>query len=323
MSRPDFISKQIIFIESNNKNKIKFKNSNLVLIDENNKILLQNSLYKIFIVFIYGEFSITSVLIKKAKKHSIYFSFLNYNLKSYFSITSDNKGNFLLRKKQYTFTNNFELSKHIVKDKIKNQLYLMKSLRYKTPKEKSNIEKINYYINKINFIKDSNELLGIEGSSSKIYFKTYFKNLDFKGRKPRCKTDIFNLLLDIGYYYLFNFIDANLELYGFDNFYGFYHKLFFQRKSLVCDIIEPFRVIIDRRIKKSYNLKQIDNNNFYFKNGQYHIKQKYNKKYSNIFLKEILLYKEKIFLYIQRYYRSFMKNKDINNYPNFYLEEIK
>ena len=199
----------------------------------------------------------------------------------------------------------------------------MKSLRYKTSKEKSNIEKINSYTNKVDLIKNSNELLGIGGSVSKIYFETYFKNLNFKGRKPRCKTDIFNLLLDIGYYYLFNFIDANLELYGFDNFYGFYHKLFFQRKSLVCDIIEPFRGIIDRRIRKSYNLKQIDNNNFYLKNGQYYIKQKYNKKYSNIFLKEILLYKEQIFIYIQKYYRSFMKNKKINNYPNFYLEEIK
>ena len=62
MSRPDFMSKQVIFIESNKKNKLRFRNSNLLLVDENNKILLQHSCHKIFLIFVYGEFSITSIL---------------------------------------------------------------------------------------------------------------------------------------------------------------------------------------------------------------------------------------------------------------------
>ena len=323
MSRPDFMSKQILFIESNHLNKLKFKNSNLVLVDENNKILLQHSLHKIFVVFIYGDYTITSVLLKKSKKHSISFIFLNYNLKSYLVVNPDNKGNFLLRKKQYINQNELELAKYVIKNKIQNQILLIESLRYKTPKEKISLNKIKFILNKVDFVKNSQELLGFEGTISKLYFEIYFKNLEFKGRKPRCKQDIFNLLLDIGYYYLFNFIDAILELYGFDTYYGFYHKLFFQRKSLVCDIIEPFRSIIDRRIKKSYNLKQINNDDFYFKNGQYYIKREFNKKYSEIFLKEILKYKESIFLYIQLYYRCFIKNKDINKYPIFNICDKK
>ena len=48
MSRPDFISKQIILIESSKGVKLKFKNSNLTLINkEDNKTLLQHSCHKI------------------------------------------------------------------------------------------------------------------------------------------------------------------------------------------------------------------------------------------------------------------------------------
>lgn len=323
LGRPDFMAKQVIFIESDKSKKMRFRNSNLILSDENNKIVLQHPCSKIFMVFVLGEFSITSVLIKNAKKNAIPLVFLNYSLKPYFSILPDNKGNFLLRKKQYTNTNDVEIAKHIITNKIKNQLILMNSLRYKTIKEKNSILKIKGLFKQINCVKNSQELLGIEGTASKLFFETYFKNLDFNGRRPRCKDDIFNLLLDIGYYYLFNFIEANLELYGFDTYYGFYHKLFFQRKSLICDLIEPFRCIIDRHIRKSFNLKQISKDDFYFNNGQFYVKNEFNKKYSELFLREILLNKENIFLYIQSYYRSFMKGRDIKSFPNFYIEATK
>ena len=176
--------------------------------------------------------------------------FLNYNLKPYFSIIPNNKGNFLLREKQYKNKNGFGIAKKIIFNKVSNQLSLMKSLRYKTLKEKEHIRSMNNFLEKIPFALTNNELLGLEGNASKLFFETYFKNMGFIGRKPRCKIDIYNLLFDIGYTYLFNFIEANLELYGFDTYYGVFHKLFYQRKSLVCDIIEPFRCIIDQRIRK-------------------------------------------------------------------------
>lgn len=323
MSRPDFMSKQLLFIDSDSSKKIKFRNSNLVVIDENNKTILQHSCHKIFLVFIYGEFSITSVLIKQAKKFSFPIIFLNFNLKMYYSVIPENKGNFLLRKKQYLDTNKLEVSKFLISNKVENQLNLMKSLRYKTPQEKISIDKMKFLISQVNNCSSNQEMLGIEGNASKLFFKVYFKNLDFKGRRPRAKEDIFNLLLDIGYHYLFNFVEANLELYGFDTYYGVHHTVFYQRKSLVCDIIEPFRCIIDRKIRKGFNLKQIDRDDFYEKNGQYFIKKECNKKYSKFFLKEILSFKEEIFVFIQSYYRNFIKENDISHYPKFTLEGRK
>ncbi len=319
LSRPDFMEKQVIVLDSDSSKKFKFKNHNMQLVNENNKIEFQHSCHKIFLVFIIGECSITSVLIKNFKKFSIPVIFLNYNLKPYFSIVPNNKGNFLLREKQYKNKNDFEIAKKIILNKVNNQLSLMKSLRYKTIKEKEYIKSIEYFLEKIPLALNNDELLGLEGNASKIFFETYFKNMGFIGRKPRCKIDIYNLLFDIGYTYLFNFIEANLELYGFYTYYGVFHKLFYQRKSLVCDIIEPFRCIIDQKIRKSYNLKQIDANDFGFKNGQFFVKINYNKKYSKLFLEEILIYKEKIFLYIQSYYRAFIREKPIETYPEFII----
>ena len=317
MSRPDFMAKQVLVLDSDNSKKFKFSNQNLQLIDENNKIEFQHPCCKIFLIFIVGEFSITSVLIKNFRKYGVPVIFLNYSLKCYFSISTENKGNFLLREKQYLNKTDFNIAKKLIENKIHNQLILMKSVRYKTVQEKEAVSSIENYIDKISTVSNSNELLGIEGNSSKLFFETYFKNMGFIGRKPRCKIDIYNVLLDIGYTYLFNFIEANLELYGFDTYYGVFHKLFYQRKSLVCDIMEPFRCIIDKRLRKSFNLKQINPEEFDFKNGQYFVKRDFNKKYTQIFLKEILLYKEEIFLFIQSYYRSFIREKQITS--EFYI----
>ncbi len=323
LSRPDFMEKQVIVLDSDSSKKFKFSNYNMQLINENNKIVFQHSCHKIFLVFIIGDCSITSVLIKNFKKFNIPVIFLNYNLKPYFSIVSNNKGNFLLREKQYKNKNDFGIAKKIILNKVNNQLSLMKSLRYKTIKEKESIKSISSFLIKIPLALTNNELLGLEGNASKLFFETYFKNMGFIGRKPRCKIDIYNLLFDIGYTYLFNFIEANLELYGFDTYYGVFHKLFYQRKSLVCDIIEPFRCVIDQKIRKSYNLKQINPEDFGFKNGQYFVKINCNKKYSKLFLEEILFYKEEIFLYIQSYYRVFIKDKKIEDYPEFKIGDKK
>jgi len=317
LSRPDFVEKQVIFIESNNTNKIKLKNSNLVVLGEENKTILQHPLSKIFLVFICGEFSITSVLLRNARRYGIKIVFLNHSLRPYFSVSQQNIGNFLLRKKQYHNDKELDMAKFVVKNKLLNQRALMNSLRYKTQKEKGSIRRMNYLLEDISTARDSSELLGIEGAAAKLYFSTYFKNMGFKKRTPRTKTDIINLLLDVGYYYLFNFIDANLEIYGFDTYCGFYHKFFFQRKSLVCDLVEPFRCIIDRRVRKSFNLKQINKNDFGFGNGQYFIKRSFNKKYSRLFLKEILKFKEEIFLFIQSFYRNFMKGHSVSEFPMF------
>ena len=121
----------------------------------------------------------------------------------------------------------------------------------------------------------------------------------------------------MGYTYLFNFIESHLRLYGFDLYLGIYHKQFYERKSLVCDLVEPFRCIIDKSIRKAYGLKQIDAADFFISNGQYILKYKKNEKYNHIFIGSIMEFREEIFKYIQQYYRSFIQSKAITEFPFF------
>ena len=58
-------------------------------------------------------------------------------------------------------------------------------------------------------------------------------------------------------------------------------------------------------------------------NGRYLLKWKKNPDYVNFLLQPIIENKREIFLYIQAYYRAFMKQKLINEYPVFVMGEKK
>lgn len=315
LSLPDFKEKQVVFIEAGSK-KISFRNDNLT-ITEDEKVTYQISCHKIFCVYIIGETSITSVFLQKAVYHGICIILLRKNFSVYAVIGSETEGNYLLRQKQYSW-NEMKMSIHFVVNKITNQLNLLTAKRNKTVEEKKAIEDIKKLIEKAREAHSSEELLGYEGNASKLFFASYFKPLKWRRRAPRTKYDIANTLLDIGYTYLFNFVEAHLRLYGFDVYYGFYHRLFYQRKSLVCDMQEPFRCLIDKALLKAHNLGQINEKDFSTKRGNYELKYKEARKYSEIFLKEIMAYKDDIFLYIQSFYRATMKESQ--EFPFFSIK---
>jgi CRISPR-associated protein Cas1 len=314
LTLPDFKQKQILFIQtdSNKENKIKFHNENIVFLKDD-KVENRISCHRVFSIFIIGNLSITTELIRQCVNFGISLFFLKQNFDLYASINSTADGNYLLRMKQYFLTEKeeLEISKNFVINKIKNQLSLLKSKNIK-------VENFNekLFFEKIKESKNNQNLLGIEGNFSKDFFKLYFKDFNWYARMPRVKPDITNFLLDVGYTYLFNFIDALLCLFGFDTYKGIYHKLFFQRKSLTCDVIEPFRAIIDREVLKMHNLKIINKEDFKVIDGKVCLSSyKYHQKYSIYFFEAIMKNKEEIYKYIQEFYRFLMNNK--NKFPYF------
>ena len=75
---------------------------------------------------------------------------------------------------------------------------------------------------------------------------------------------------------LFNIVDAILQVYGFDTYYGVFHKCFYMRKSLVCDLMEPIRPVVDYQVRKSINLGQCKENDFEVINNRWCLKYKSN-----------------------------------------------
>lgn len=318
LTLPDFVEKKIVIAFPKNGDKISFKNDNLLITDNFNHIKLQLSCYKLFALFIVGGFTLTSGLIEKSKKFGFSIIFFTYNFKVYSGMNFKMEGNTLLRKKQYTTERTTEIAKCIIINKIENQRNILKKMR--NPENAEGLIILNNSIMKLLRNEyDTYEIMGIEGIAAKVYFKRLFKEFDWKGRQPRVKRDKINLLLDIGYTVLFNFIEAILNIYGFDIYKGNLHKEFYQRKSLVCDMVEPFRPIIDYRIRKGYNLGQFNNYNFSVNNQQYSLDWKDSADFVNIILSELMEHKSMIFLYIQSYYRWFMKEKSIIEFPKAVL----
>lgn len=317
LTLPDLKEKQLLFIHSRGEvpTGIKLQNENIVF-TKNDKVINRVSCHKVFNVFVIGDLTITSRLIREGNRYGISFFFLKDNFETYASINAAAAGNYLLRMKQYDLLPEKELkiSKAFVKSKAGNQFTLLKS-RDKMGSFQKAMREIS---SRIDHAQDNQTLLGIEGEFSRNFFGHYFKKIDWRRRMPRIKPDVPNFLLDMGYTFLFNFVDSMLLLHGFDTYKGVYHKLFFQRKSLSCDLVEPFRCIIDKQVLKSYNLKQVDMNDFTVMNGKVALSFDKNQKYALIFTQTIMDYKEEIFSYVHDFYRFLMR--DSNPFPEFHIK---
>ncbi|QFJ54393.1 type V CRISPR-associated endonuclease Cas1 [Pseudobutyrivibrio xylanivorans] len=286
--------------------------------DSDGKVKYQHTCYRIFCVIVIGDCTITTGLLRRAKKYAFSICFMTYSLRMYSVIKAGLEGNNLLHKKQYEY-NGLGLARLIIYNKILNQRNTLNQIRKKTDYLKEGIALLDEYLERLSATDDwnRNTLLGIEGNAAKVYFPRVFENTKWKSRKPRIKFDYINSLLDIGYTILFNFIDCILNVYDFDVYQGVLHTNFYMRKSLVCDLMEPFRPIIDWRVRKGINLGQFKEEDFLVVSNQWQLEYKKSNVYSMIFLEDLLENKECIFLYLRSYYRAFMKGKDASEFPIF------
>lgn len=293
-----------------------FSNENIVVKTADGKVKFQCTCYRLFLIYAVGHWSITSAVLQKARKYGFFIAMMTPGFKLYSVIGADKDGNTLLKQKQYKY-DSLDIAKHITSNKINNQIAALKNIRCKSECVNEAICSLTEYRKNCDSVESLQQLLAYEGLSSKVYFKNHFNNILWQGRQPRLKHDIVNSVLDIGYTLLFAFIDAILSSYGFDTYKGVMHTQFYMRKSLVCDIVEPFRPIIDVQVKKSFNLKQIKDIDFLNTNKQYRLKWEKSSDYVQFLMEPIIKNKDEIFAYIQGYYRAFMKETDIENYPVF------
>ena len=92
------------------------------------------------------------------------------------------------------------------------------------------------------------------------------------------------------------------------------------RKSLNCDLVEPFRPLIDRQLRRAIGLRQLKEEDFILLNRQYRLRWESSAKYVQLLMAPILENRNRIFLYVQEYYRCFMKGLPPDSYPVFELE---
>jgi CRISPR-associated protein Cas1 len=168
-----------------------------------------------------------------------------------------------------------EIAKAILSTKIKNQIALLE-------KHGFDGHKLDYLVEKLSKIKGEKiddirpKLMGIESRCSKVYFghlKTLFP--DFLQAPKRVKYnagDPLNNLLNLSYEVLKGEVYRAVMYAHLDPYLGYLHSIQFTKPSLVCDIQEIFRGLIDEfLIGYSKNLNETD---FEDKNGRMFLKQK-------------------------------------------------
>lgn len=315
----DIEFRSIYVINCTTKRELRVSSGELLLEEiQEHKVLTKLPFQKILALFVIGHIHITTPLIEKCKKNNVALVVMKPSLRPVFYWSDAAEANFLLRMRQYEHCkDNISIARLLVKNKIDNHRQLLERTRKKDVLTKEAINSCSQYAQQAQQATDYNELMGIEGIAAKIFFKAYFKDADWRGRRPRIKADFLNATLDIGYTYLFNFIECFVRMFGFDLYVGVYHRLWFKRKSLVCDLMEPFRCIIDKTIRTAINRRQFSTKDYDVIKGEYRLKREMNKQYSKVFFDALVPYKAEIFKYVQSYYRCFMRRKDTSSYPKF------
>lgn len=129
---------------------------------------------------------------------------------------------------------------NIVKNKILNQTILLQKIN------SSNFKVLSNYVKEVIIGDKTNR----EGHAAKIYFKDLF------GKEfIRHNDDNINSALNYGYAILLSTINKEIVNNGCLTQLGIHHKNEFNEFNLTCDLIEPFRVIIDKFVYNNLDKK--------------------------------------------------------------------
>lgn len=319
----DLEYRTIFVINCIHERSLRVSNGELLLeeqVEESDKTktLTKLPFQKILALFVIGHIRITTPLIEKCQKFGVALVVMKASFRPVFFWANSAEANFLLHQRQYDYSKeDISIAKVLVENKIRNQKKALLDTRKKDELTTRSISDLDTCIDTILGIDDYNSLMGIEGVAAKSFFKAFYQDHDWHQRRPRTKCDALNATLDIGYTMLFNYIECYLRMFGFDLYVGVFHRMWFKRKSLVCDIMEPFRPIIDKTIRTAWNRKQFSEKDFIVSKGEYRLKYEKNGDYCKVFFDALIPYKADVFKYVQDYYRCFMGRKSVSQYPIF------
>lgn len=315
----DIEHRTIFVINCIKERNLRVMNGELLLEEaEEKRTLTKMPFQKILALFIIGHISVTTPLIEKCKKFGVALIVVKPNLRPVFYWSDSAEANFLLRRQQYLFAkDDLHVAKALLASKVQNQITLLRNTRRKDQLTEKAIADCTSSLNQILAEQDYQRLMGLEALASKAFFSAYFQDLHWKARCPRAKCDVLNVSLDIGYTILFNFVECYLRMFGFDLYVGVFHRLWFKRKSLVCDVMEPFRCIIDRAVRTAFHRKQFQEKDFKRDKGEWLLRRECSQDYYKVFVEALMPFKTELFRFIQAYYRAFMRKVSTNDYPQF------
>ena len=125
----------------------------------------------------------------------------------------------------------------IVAEKIRQQSVFLKEL-----KKMREADILDSYLTELSFYDSTNR----EGHAAKVYFNGVF-GMDF----TRSEENVINAALNYGYSLILSAFNREVSANGYLTQIGIFHDNVFNHYNLSCDLMEPFRIIVDRFVKSA------------------------------------------------------------------------
>ena len=235
--------------------------------------------------------NITFEAMRWLMKHNINLTLLNWNGQLLANVMPEQPKSGKLRIKQYQKyldgTDRFEIALKIVQTKVEQSLNLLEELskfyesvdfakiRKAAEKEDLFLLGIMKNIQNQNISKSIKQLMTYEGIIAGIYlenltaiFHQLYPEFNFTGRKNKSNSrnynssDEINALLNYGYAILESEVRKGINSVGLDYSIGFLHEINQSRTSLVYDVQELFRWLIDVSVIQLLEEKKIKKSDF-------------------------------------------------------------
>lgn len=123
----------------------------------------------------------------------------------------------------------------IVAEKIRKQADFLGEL-----KKNSEEALLRSYLTQIEPHDETNR----EGHAAKVYFNALF-GMDF----TRSEENVMNAALNYGYGIILSAFNREIVTQGYLTQLGIFHDNMFNHFNLSCDLMEPFRIMVDRKVK--------------------------------------------------------------------------
>lgn len=162
-----------------------------------------------------------------------------------------------------------------VRKKFENQIELLTRLRNsRTQKSAEITQYIDQLRNGIASLEQVNgtisdvrdTIMGIEGSGGRIYFSALSfimpDRYKFEGRTRNPAKDEFNALLNYSYGVLYSMVEKACIIAGLDPYVGIIHADHYNKKSMVFDLIENFRIWADETVINLFAGRKIKQEQF-------------------------------------------------------------
>jgi CRISPR-associated protein Cas1 len=218
---------------------------------------------KVESIVITNKASITSQAVVLALEHNIDIIFLDGYGNPIGRIWFAKMGSTaLIRRRQLQAADNdigLELVREMVVQKMENQARFLKKLMHARPGKEtlfiSAIETVEKEISQLQkekqSLRDASERIrGLEGTAGRAYFQCLSKIMPpkykFAKRSKRPALDPFNAALNYCYGILYSQVEKACILSGLDPYIGFLHTDNYNKKSMVFDLIEPFRIFAEQ-----------------------------------------------------------------------------